>query len=452
MQHRVSSSRRVDIAVRNVIIFALVGLLLYFGAFWQIFDPRPGVNAPSDVDKYQCYAVAFWQGKSGVSTLPAAQCQFLSGAVDVRPLRTLPKEYPFLVLVPLSLPLLLPAFLYKVGFALLMFLMLIGVFAMLNYLCSPGAAFAFLLYVVLGCLGTAEGRFDLLPSMLTLVALLLAERRRWNVAFGLLAVAALLKLYPLILLLPFIIAQQKEIVGRWLDWRRVQALGVFVVVCVVVSAISLLLSVSETLGPLSYFEFRPLQIESVSASIIWLLGTLGHMPLSYVYSYGSVNIISSLSSRVSLVMSFVLVCGLLYVAWLQVRGKISLAMATLLTLLVVLTTGKVFSAQYLLWVAPLLAYVGRGDWRWLLGWGIVSAVTTVIYPFTYEHSHLLFLAAISAPPLYPTIFIRNVVLLAFTLTLLSWCGRQLRQQERQDNVLVLDYPAVHDEEKAERSL
>lgn len=422
---RSSPFRRVGFAIRNICILVLIGVLLYFGAFWQVFDPRPGATAPSDVDKYQCYEVAFWQGEAGLRALPKAQCQFLTASSE--PFRTLPKEYPFLVLVPLSLPLLLPLPLYKVGFALLMFLAICSIFALLSSIRSSGVAFSFLLYLVLGCLGTAEGRFDLLPSLCTFVALILAEKRRWNSAFALLAIAILLKLYPLILLLPFLIAQQMQMQGKWLSWKRVQPLCICIAICAGVSLISLLLSVDGTVGPLSYFEFRPLQIESLSASIVWLIGTIAHLPLTYVYSFGSRNIVSSFSSIVSSAMTLLLLCGLLCIAWLQWRGKISLAWATLLTLLVVLLTGKVFSAQYLIWVVPFVAYVGESDTRWLLGWGLVSLLTTIIYPFIYEQSHFPFLASLTLPPLFPTILVRNILLLMFTFIFLYQNARYTRE-------------------------
>lgn len=422
---RSSPFRRAYFSFRNIAILVLVGVLLYFGAFWQIFDPRPGATTPSDVDKYQCYEVAFWQGEAGLRTLPETQCQFMTASSE--PFHTLPKEYPFLMLLPLSLPLLLPLSLYKLGFALLMFFAICSIFALLHSVRSPRAAFTFLLYLVLGCLGTVEGRFDLLPSLCTFIALILAERRRWNSAFALLAIATLLKLYPLILLLPFLIAYQMQTQGKWLSWKRVQPLCVYIALCVGITIVSLLLSVDGTLGPLSYFEFRPLQIESLSASIVWLIGTAVHMPLTYVYSFGSRNIVSSFSSIVSSGMTFLLLCGLLYMAWLQWRGKISLAIAVLLTLLVVLLTGKVFSAQYLIWVVPFVAYIGSSDKRWLVGWGLVSLLTTLIYPFIYEQAHFPFLASLVLPPLLPTIFIRNAVLLIFTIILLYHCVRQTQK-------------------------
>jgi len=421
------SLRRVGVYIRNTVVFILIGLLLYFGAFWQVFDPHPGATGPSDVDKYQCYAVAFWHGGSGLQTLPVAQCQFLTASS--LPFRTLPKEYPFLVLVPLSLPLLLPLALYKVGFAFLMFLLICVVYALLNYVRSSGSAFAFLLYLVIGCLGTAEGRFDLLPSAITLIALVCAERRRWNWAFALLAVATLLKLYPLILLLPFLIAQQMQLQDKWLSWRRVQPLCLFITLIGIITFISLLLNVDETLGPLGYFAFRPLQIESLSASIVWLAGTIAHVPLAYVYSFGSRNIISSFSSIVSTSMSFLLLCGLLYVAWLQWRRKITFPCAILLTLLIVLLTGKVFSAQYLIWVVPFVAYVGESDRRWLVSWSLLSLITTLIYPFIYEQGHFPFLASLTLPPLFPTMLVRNILLLIFTLVLLYQCERSMGQKK-----------------------
>jgi hypothetical protein len=109
--------------------------------------------------------------------------------------------------------------------------------------------------------------------------------------------------------------------------------------------------------------------------------------------------------------------GLLYTFWLQWRGKIDLPMASLLTLLILIITGKVFSPQYLIWVAPLVAYVGKCNWKWLVSWGSVSILTTIIFPYMY-----LDVAYIKA--YYPVILVRDLLILAIVCVLLFIASRK----------------------------
>src|SRR5256884_8762503 len=118
------------------------------------------------------------------------------------------------------------------------------------------------------------------------------------------------------------------------------------------------------------------------ATLLWL-GNFAGYEVQWVFTYQSLNFLSPLAHRVSLLSNLLLVAGLVYTFWLQWRGKIDLPMASLMTLLILLATGKVFSPQYLIWVAPLFAYVGQSNWKWLVTWAIVSLLTLIIFPFMY---------------------------------------------------------------------
>ena len=413
--------------IPEVLMLIVLGVVLFFGAFWKYFDVHSFAWYNSDVSKYECYARGFWQGTSGLTLFPKEQCGFLIPSSSSQPFHTLPKEYPLLVLIPFSIALIAPISLYHVAFAYLMALLMGVLYFVLVYASTRGVALAFLVYLLLGCWSTVEGRFDLLPSLLTFLAVLYAEKVRWKWAFALLALATMCKFYPLILLPSFLIGQQLHEKGAWYAWRKVVPLALFSGICIAITLISLSLSVDGTLGPLSYFKDRPIQIESLSASVLWLVGMLAHYPLTYVYSFGSYNVTSPLSAIVSQGGTVFLLLGLLYTWWLQWRGKISLPLSVVMTLLVVMLTGKVFSPQYLIWVAPLIAYVGKMHWKWLVGWGSISIVTTLIYPCLYERSYFSFIPFL--PPLYATIFVRNLLFLFFVLALFYQVSRRRTVQK-----------------------
>src|SRR5262249_22632199 len=140
----------------------------------------------SDVLEYEQYARAFWLGDP--------------------PFRALPLEYPPFALAPFALTLFPAGAGPFVAFGLWM-----GGFAVLVYLTlalgvGRRAAISFGVYLVVGAIAVALSRYDLVPVAFTVVAWLAAERRRFTLAYALLAVGVLLKLYPLFLFPTFAIA------------------------------------------------------------------------------------------------------------------------------------------------------------------------------------------------------------------------------------------------------
>jgi hypothetical protein len=209
---------------------------------------------------------------------------------------------------------------------------------------------------------------------------------------------------------------------KWSDRHLWVPFGVFVAVCVVLMGLSLLLSVEGTLGPFGYFGARPVQVESFASSLIWLSTLIRPQHLQFVYTFGSLNVLSSRASLFSALISVALIAGLLYTFWLQWRAKIDLATSTVLVLLIVMITGKVFSPQYLIWILPLVAYVGESDWRWVLCWGAIGLLTTWIYPTIYTMVPIVHVAEVST--FYPVVTTRNLVLLGFIVWLLVRSARQ----------------------------
>ncbi len=435
----------------DMIIVLVMGFLLYYGVSWEVFTWY------SDAGKYECYSVAFWHGISALKALPVPEIQcrfiahpfpetvfvttatlvhnmkvynfphwliaFVAAQSPTQSLHSLPHEYPLLTIIPFTFGLVTSAYWYQVAFAIAMTILTGVMYFILVIWKSRKAAIAFVIYAVVCCWATAAARYDIIPAGFTLGALLLAERGRWRWAFVLLAIATMFKFYPIVLVPAFFIAQHKASYKLWQRWW--EGLDVFVLVCAAITTLSLLLSVEGTLGPLGYFGSRPIQVESSAASILWLASFLG-FPIHYVITYGSLNELSPLSGIVSPMMTLLLIAGLAYVYWLQWRGKMPLAVSLLLTLLVVICTGKVFSPQYLLWLIPFVAYIGECNWRWLMSWTGIGFLTTWIFPYIYDATKV-FLEVPTIPTFNPVVFTRNALLITFFVVLLYHYTKSYRK-------------------------
>src|SRR5438270_10067188 len=166
---KVTSSRGGWGYLLDVVIVLLMGGILFWGAASQFY------NQFNDATRYQCYAVAFWQGTPGLGSLPQKQCAFLSATTSStlaqkmqerrfphflvnlvatqstsQPLHALPPEYPLLSLVPFSLALVVPAAWYQVAFALWMGIVAGLIYFLLNGYRSPSGALTFAVCWVIG--------------------------------------------------------------------------------------------------------------------------------------------------------------------------------------------------------------------------------------------------------------------------------------------------------------
>jgi hypothetical protein len=171
-----------------------------------------------------------------------------------------------------------------------------------------------------------------------------------------------------------------------LSWSWRNCLLCVGLILVVMGGFALINFQDAILSPLTYFLNRPPQIESLAGSLIWLGGHFG-TPYSLGFTFGSLNIDSSLARLISPVDTLLTVMGLLAVCWLQWRRRIDFAQALVGLVCVLIVTGKVFSPQYLIWLIPLLAYIsarGQTNRLWMLSWAAISLLTTFIYIFYYS--------------------------------------------------------------------
>jgi hypothetical protein len=421
----------------------VVAILMFCGASWQIFWPS------TDAARYQCYALVFWLGSSGTQILPISQCAFLhASTLNLAPFHTLPFEYPPLALVLFSLSLLAPIPFYQLVFAMWMALTSVLIYWLLLRYGPRGAAMTFALYALVGAWATAEGRFDLVPAALTLLCVLAAERKHWTAAYIALAFGTLLKIYPLLLLPALFIAEQRAAerfympVGNmtigtvaaelWRTlrgirtWRWKNALVFFGILVGVTAFFAFLDFQGAVVSQLNYFAHRPVQIESTGSTFLWLAAQFGY-PAHVEFTFGSLNIISALGNSVALFFEIAFVVGYLYTMWLQWWGKLDGLQTFIALLLVFIMTGKVFSPQYLIWLMPLLAYASALDGFWLLFWGSISLLTTIIYPLLYTRTPNVLLVQF-VPGFIQFVAVRDALFVFVTFAyLFNWFHIRLRK-------------------------
>jgi Glycosyltransferase family 87 len=280
------------------------------------------------------------------------------------PYRDFELEYPPAALPVFWLPTLGPAEDYRSIFEALMWIcaaaMLVFVVRAAASLGAPpgrllGIAAAVGLFPL--ALGTVVlTRYDLWPAALTAAALAAVFSGRERLGLAVLGVAVAAKLYPLVLLPPLLVYL------AWRGGRREALLGfaafaatlaVIVVPFAVVSPEGLADSVERQLG-------RPLQIESLGASLLLAAHQLGLYDPVVVTTHGSQNLAGSLPDGLATAQT-VLQAGALVAVWaLFARGPATptrLAAACAGSLVVFVAFGKVLSPQFMIWLVPLVPLV-----------------------------------------------------------------------------------------------
>jgi Glycosyltransferase family 87 len=381
---------------RQLGILLVFGLAIAAGSLYAAGDWRNG-----DVSLYHVYALGFWGG------LP-------------HPL--LPVEYPPLSILPFSFTLAGPPTWYPDTFAFWM-----GVLFALGYLAfrrytTPGHAGAYVVYGLAAGPATLLFRYDLVPALVVVAALWLIQRHRFASAYPLLALGVLLKLYPLVLLPVAAIAHARADSDGKRKRASEVAMGAGACLAIVVAgfAIATIVDPKGGLGSLTFNFRRPSEVESLPASLIWL-GSLIGIPATASASFDSFNLTGSLSPFVSALAGTGLVAGLVWVYWRQGRGHLTSGQATLAAVLVVLCTSTVLSAQFLIWVVPLLATTVGFQTRWLA----VCVLTALIFPALFEVGIAQGVSIAYSPWFLAVIAVRNALLLILTVRFLIAPGVEL---------------------------
>jgi Glycosyltransferase family 87 len=280
------------------------------------------------------------------------------------PYRDFELEYPPAALPAFWLPTLGPAEDYRSIFEALMWICAAAILVfVVRAAASLGAPPGRLLGIAaaVGLFPLALGtvmltRYDLWPAALTAAALAAVFSGRERLGLGVLGVAVAAKVYPLVLLPPLLVYLARR------GGRREALLGfaafaatlaVIVVPFAVVSPEGLADSMERQLG-------RPLQIESLGASLLLGAHQLGLYDPVVVTTHGSQNLAGSVPDGLATAQT-VLQAGALVAVWaLFARGPATptrLAAACAGSLVVFVAFGKVLSPQFMIWLVPLVPLV-----------------------------------------------------------------------------------------------
>ena len=218
------------------------------------------------------------------------------------------------------------------------------------------------------------GRFDVFVTLAAVAALLsVGQARKFGIAI---AVGALLKVWPILLLL----ATPKGAALKVITWFAFTfATG------------SLLLSLwwSEGFSFIGGQRSRGLQIESVGA-LPYQLWNAGPGNVASAFQFGAIEVVASGTTLVSLLITLVGI-GLLGILFFwRVSGRLSAANPAdiaLLAVLISIVTSRVLSPQYMVWVFGLLAVsaiVPQQNFRKISVLIFISAgIGQIIYPWWY---------------------------------------------------------------------
>lgn len=391
----------VDLAL----VIAIAGAIAWLTVF--------GWKSAGDVNLYRVYADAFWK------QAPVGHA--------------LPREYPPLAILVFSLTLIPDRHDYQIVFAAWMALAFVVGYLMMAVYSTRRRSLAYVGLIAIGIAPFVMARYDIIPALITLAALYAALGRRYALAYTLLAVGVVVKIYPAFLIPLVMIAQWRDLTGTpakapapfpRAEHQRVlirigAGLGIGVALIAFVFGVAWLLNPDGVFAAFSYASQRPTQVESTWSTIVWL-ATRGQHDIQVLYTFGSNNWTGHLSQTLASLATPALGLGALVAYFLQWRGKIALPQAFLAVLCIIVLTNKVFSTQYLIWLLPIAAEAEGFDLAWVLV-GVLTILEVLYFPFNhiFQGTELRnFMIIITA---------RNALLIFITLRLLT--GRRFLPYE-----------------------
>ncbi len=281
-----------------------------------------------------------------------------------------------------------------------------------------GVAFAALTPLLIG--SVILSRYDLWPAALTVGSSAAIVSARKRTALGLLALAVAAKGYPIVIV-------PLAILYVWRSSGRREAIGCAGIFAAVLFACFLPFVILAPHGVWASIRgqiSRPLEVESLGASILLAAHQLTGTHLSLIVSHGSQNLGGHTAARLASMLSPLQV-GAVVLVWLRfVRGPATeerLMVASTAAVCAFVIFGRVLSPQYLIWLAPLVvALPGR---RGLAATGLLAlamGLTQIWIPQLFWQ-----LTRFEAVPSWAVLG-RDAVLLVLLATL-AWPDRPMRR-------------------------
>jgi uncharacterized membrane protein len=240
-------------------------------------------------------------------------------------------------------------------------------------------------------------RYDLLPAILVLAAVWAFVKGRVKLAWAAAALGFAAKLYPIIIIPFFFIYQVKN---RQYN-RLIQGGAVFLITLVILFLPWVVIDANGFWHSFTYHFERGLHSESTYGTALLTGQLLGLTKVEGALTYGSWNLSSPLADSLAKI-SFPLVAGFLFIIYglftwrlrkdspselspkMSGPSALKLLQYATLAVAVFLLTNKVFSAQYLAWLCPLIPLVVAGREYFVPLLFIVAAVLTqYVYPYNY---------------------------------------------------------------------
>ncbi len=273
-------------------------------------------------------------------------------------------------------------------------------------------------------------KFDAIPMLLTIMSIYSFQCRNRYLAYGLAAMGALVKMYPVFLIVIYLILDLSD--RR--DSRRVRiSQGVFA--CVVVGLVAIIplmvagVSFGDIMSFLSFHTERGFQVESFMGVIIQALGLMGWTDVSLEMEHDTFDVISPVSSallpywNLFVTAIILVVCALIFKHAMQ-HGREGtsdrdLIVYSSVVFLIFILTNKVFSTQYMLWLFPLFAVLAsfpgrRQEWH-LITFLLVMEMLAVTMLMSYHPATVDFVIENLC---------RDLMMMALAVVLLLYiCGR-----------------------------
>lgn len=271
-----------------------------------------------------------------------------------------------------------------------------------------------------------QTRFDLFPTLLTMLALLLWLDGRERLTWCVVAAGIATKLVPGLLapLLAIDLLRRRNLRAALLAAVECAAW------CVLWFLPALLASPAGLKHAFTYHSGRGVQIESVWGNVVLFAERLLGLDVVTANAWGAFETVSAWTDplRTASTLTQLLLLGAGYLLLWRGRWQVArhdahgravwlLGGATLVHLLFIVS-GKVLSPQYLIWIIPLIVLLpgahGSGN-RILATFAATLVATQLLFPYAY--SHLLERDALGLAVLTT----RNLLLLLLTAQVARWC-------------------------------